>query len=180
MFTAVPVFRLKSWFFISGWWTSKHWTSFDIYGRVLLSAWGEVSVCRTFCRSVDIDGSVYETFLFIKFADGTVLQEQYPVQLSDDADLSHFTFRYATGKRTNIYSGDTSQTLHQNTAHCHYLLQICGTCVFVDFIVIYSYVNCIVFIFSWPPLLCSGQSSWLPIQRSWVWFPALPHFSSEK
>jgi hypothetical protein len=28
----------------------------------------------------------------------------------------------------------------------------------------------------WPPLLCSGQSSWLQIQRSRVRFPALPDF----
>jgi hypothetical protein len=27
-----------------------------------------------------------------------------------------------------------------------------------------------------PPLLSSGQSFWLQIQRSWVRFPAVPHF----
>jgi hypothetical protein len=27
-----------------------------------------------------------------------------------------------------------------------------------------------------PPLWSSGQSSWLQIQRSWVWFPQLPDF----
>jgi hypothetical protein len=27
-----------------------------------------------------------------------------------------------------------------------------------------------------PPLWSSGQSSWLQIHRSWVRFPALPHF----
>jgi hypothetical protein len=27
-----------------------------------------------------------------------------------------------------------------------------------------------------PPLWCSGQSSWLQIQRSRFWFPALPDF----
>jgi hypothetical protein len=44
------------------------------------------------------------------------------------------------------------------------------------YLCIYLYIYLLLLLLLWPPLWCSGQSSWLQIQRSRVRFPALPDF----
>jgi hypothetical protein len=66
--------------------------------------------------------------------------------------------------------------LEDRIPHNHHCENIKSYIIWVYWCLLYKLLKLLLHSanFSWPPLESTGQSFWLQIQRSQVWFPALP------